>query len=80
MRDVVATPGTEPYCRRKVRTVQWVQQVRTVQKHPRGQTTTQAICCPEIPGGVVSQTSQEFDSRGQLVRRTSVELVDFETK
>lgn len=57
-----------------------VAEVRTVQRHARGQTTTQAICCPEIPGGVVSQTTQEFDAGGQLIRRTSVELVDFETK
>lgn len=57
-----------------------VAEVRTVQQHPRGQTTTQAICCPEIPGGVVSQTSEEFDAGGQLIRRTQMELVDFETK
>jgi hypothetical protein len=57
-----------------------VAEVRTVQRHPRGQTTTQAICCPEIPGGVVSQTSHEFDAAGQLIRRTQLELVDFETK
>ncbi|MBA4016864.1 MAG: hypothetical protein C0483_06735 [Pirellula sp.] len=57
-----------------------VAEVRTVQHHPRGQTTTQAICCPEIPGGVVSQTSEEFDVGGQLIRRTQMELVDFETK
>ncbi|MGC3970063.1 MAG: hypothetical protein QM775_22870 [Pirellulales bacterium] len=57
-----------------------VAEVRTVQRHPRGQTTTQAICCPEIPGGVVSQTSHEFDAGGQLIRRTQLDLVDFETK
>lgn len=57
-----------------------VAEVRTVQRHPRGQTTTQAICCPEIPGGVVSQVSQEFNAGGQLIRRTQMELVDFETK
>lgn len=57
-----------------------VAEIRTVQHHPRGQTTTQAICCPDIPGGVVSQTSEEFDAGGQLIRRTQMELVDFETK
>ena len=57
-----------------------VAEVRTIQRHPRGQTMSHAVCCPEIPGGVVSQTSQEFDAQGQLVRRTRMELVDFETK
>ena len=55
-------------------------EVRIVQRHPRGQTTARAVSCPEIPGGLVSQTSEEFDSQGKLLRRTRMELVDFETK
>lgn len=57
-----------------------VAEVRIVQRHPRGQTTSQAVSCPEIPGGLVSQTSEEFDTQGRLLRRTKMELVDFETK
>jgi len=55
-------------------------EVRIVQRHPRGQTTSQAVSCPEIPGGLVSQTSEEFDAQGKLLRRTKMQLVDFETK
>jgi len=57
-----------------------VAELRIVQRHPRGQTTSTALSCPEIPGGLVSQTSEEFDTQGKLLRRTKMELVDFETK
>lgn len=57
-----------------------VAELRIVQRHPRGQTTSYAVSCPEIPGGLVSQTSEEFDTQGKLLRRTKMELVDFETK
>jgi len=57
-----------------------VAELRIVQRHPRGQTTSYAVSCPEIPGGLVSQTSEEFDTQGKLLRRTKMQLVDFETK
>ena len=57
-----------------------VAEMRIVQRHPRGQTTSYAVSCPEIAGGLVSQASEEFDTQGKLLRRTKMELVDFETK
>jgi hypothetical protein len=57
-----------------------VAEVRIVERHDRGQTKAQAFCCPDVPGGVVSQTTEEFDAEGKLLRRTNIELVDFETK
>jgi hypothetical protein len=57
-----------------------VAEVRIVERHDRGQTRAQAYCCPEVPGGIVSQTAEEFDAEGKLLRRTNIELVDFETK
>lgn len=57
-----------------------VAEVQIVHRHPRGQTTARALNCPEIPGGIVSQISEEFGLDGKLLRRTKVELVDFETK
>jgi hypothetical protein len=57
-----------------------VAEVRITHRHPRGQTTSQAYNCPEVPGGLVSQTSEEFAPDGKLLRRTKMELVDFETK
>jgi len=57
-----------------------VAEVRIVERHDRGQTRARAFYCPDIPGGIVSQTAEEFDAEGKLLRRTNVELVDFETK
>jgi hypothetical protein len=57
-----------------------VAEVRIVERHDRGQTRASAYCCPDIPGGIVSQKAEEFDAEGKLLRRTNIELVDFETK
>jgi hypothetical protein len=57
-----------------------VAEVRIVDRHDRGLTKASAYCCPEIPGGIVSQKAEEFDAEGKLLRRTNIELVDFETK
>ncbi len=54
--------------------------VKTVQKTPKGTIYTLAVICPEIPGGVVSHTSKELDAAGRLVRRSTLELVDFNTE
>ena len=54
--------------------------VKTVQKTPKGTIYTLAVICPEIPGGIVSNSSKELDSSGRLVRRSTLELVDFNTE
>jgi len=51
--------------------------VKTVQTTPKSKIVTLAIVCPEIPGGIVSHTSKELDPAGRLVRRSTLELVDF---
>lgn len=52
-------------------------QIRTLQKFPGGTSTTLAVFVREIPGGIVCQTTKEFDEAGRLVRRTSLELLDY---
>jgi hypothetical protein len=54
--------------------------VRTVQKTDSASITTTAVVVPDVPGGVVSSTSQEQDAQGKLVRRTTLELVDWGAK
>jgi len=51
--------------------------VKTVQKTPQGTIVTLAVICPDIPGGIVSHSSKELDPAGRLVRRSTLELVDF---
>jgi hypothetical protein len=54
--------------------------VKTLQKTPKGTIYSLAFICPEIPGGIVSNSSKELDSSGRLVRRSTLELVDFNTE
>ncbi len=51
--------------------------IRTV--HRRGRTTrvTLDIHCLDIPGGRVSQTWKETDETGKLIRRSTLELIDY---
>lgn len=51
--------------------------VKTVVTHPKGTTTTLAVISLEVPGGVVCHTSKELDEKGRLVRRSTLELVDY---
>ncbi len=51
--------------------------VRTVRTHPKGKTITLAVYSDAVPGGAVSHSSKELDSRGRLVRRSTLELVDY---
>jgi hypothetical protein len=54
--------------------------VKTVQKTPKGTSFTLAVVCPEIPGGIVSHSSKEHDPSGRLVRRSTLELIDFDAE
>ena len=51
--------------------------VKTVQKNPSGVVTTEADVLPEVPGGVVGNRSEEIDKTGRLVRRSTLELIDY---
>jgi hypothetical protein len=54
--------------------------IKTVQKTPKGIVTTLAMSSPEVPGGVVSQTTKETDKAGRLVRRSTLELLNYGTR
>jgi len=51
--------------------------VRTVYKNAKATVTTLAVVLPDVPGGVVRQSSKEVDNNGQLVRRSMLELLDY---
>lgn len=51
--------------------------MRTVQKQPNGSTFTLEVVCLDVPGGVVSHTSKDLDASGRLVRRSTLELLDY---
>jgi hypothetical protein len=51
--------------------------IKAVQKTPKGSVTTLAMSSPDVPGGVVSQMSKETDSNGHLIRRSTLELLNY---
>lgn len=52
--------------------------VHTLHKETKGTVETWAVVCADVPGGVVCQASKEYDETGRLVRRSSLELVDYD--
>jgi len=54
--------------------------IKTVQKTPKGSVTTLAMSSPDVPGGVVYQTTKEADQAGRLLRRSTLELVNYGSK
>jgi len=53
--------------------------VKTVQKGPKGTVTTLAAISPDIPGGVIHQSSKEADKNGRTVRRSTLNLLAYST-
>ncbi len=51
--------------------------VRADQKNDRGTTITWSWHAPEIPGEVIDECSHKTDAEGRVVRRTTLELVDY---
>ena len=51
--------------------------VRTVNRNGRNTTTTIAVQAANVPGGVVSYTSKETDAQGRVIRRSTLELIDY---
>jgi len=54
--------------------------IKTVQKTPKGSVTTLAMSSPDVPGGVVYQTTKETDTAGRLVRRSTLDLLSYGTR
>lgn len=52
-------------------------QIRATHEFARGTITTLSLVSAEVPGGLIGQTAREVDKEGKLIRRTTVELVDF---
>jgi hypothetical protein len=50
---------------------------RTVQTTRKGTIQSLDITCIEVPGGTIHRTTKELDAQGRLVRRSTVELLDY---
>jgi hypothetical protein len=51
---------------------------RTIQRTARGANVTLDVTSVDVPGGIVSRTSKEMDTQGRLLRRSTLELVDYQ--
>ncbi len=51
--------------------------VKTVERHPKKTVITRTVTSTEVPGGVISHGSKELDQSGRLVRRSTLELIDY---
>jgi len=53
--------------------------VKTIRRSAKGTVTTLEMISPEVPGGVVSRSSREFDTSGRIVHRSVLELTEYST-
>lgn len=51
--------------------------VRTVHKNKKTTVTTLAVVVDDVPGGIVSHSSKEVDKKGRVLRRSTLQLVDY---
>jgi hypothetical protein len=51
--------------------------VKTTRRTTQGTKVTLEVHCDSVPGGVVSHSASESDTSGQLVRRSTLELIDY---
>lgn len=51
--------------------------MKTINKHAKGVVSTWALICRDVPGGVVEFWSKEVDGNGQLLSRSTLELLNY---
>lgn len=51
---------------------------RAMRRHAKGASYRTSVITPDIPGGVVLESTKELDSNGRLLRRSVLELVDYQ--
>jgi hypothetical protein len=51
--------------------------LKTTRRQGTGTKVTMEVHCDDVPGGVVSHSANETDAAGQVVRRSTLDLVDF---
>jgi hypothetical protein len=51
--------------------------VRTVHKNGKTTVTTLSVVVHDVPGGIVSHSSKEVDKNGRLLRRSTLQLLDY---
>ncbi len=90
-RETLTTPAAEPVPESRTTlevvaldmphhvldTMRSVAHVRVTHRNGTGSMTRFVYWCLDIPGGVVAHTTKELDAAGKLVRRSTLELVEY---
>lgn len=90
-RETITTPAAEPVPDSRTTlevvaldmphhvldTMRSVAHVRVTHRNGTGSMTRFVYWCLDIPGGVVAHTTKELDAAGKLVRRSTLELVEY---
>ncbi len=53
---------------------------RTIRRHAKGRVVQWSVTVANIPGGTVAESTKELDASGRLLRRSVLELLDYEIK
>ena len=53
---------------------------RRIRRHPKGRAVEWSVIVSDIPGGIVAASTKEQDAQGNLLRRSVLELLDYEVK
>ncbi len=53
---------------------------RTIRRHAKGRVVRWSVIVADIPGGIVAESTKELDIQGRLLRRSVLELLDYEVK
>ncbi len=51
---------------------------RTIQQTPKGANVSLDVTSVDVPGGIVARASNELDEKGHVVRRSMMELIDYQ--
>lgn len=51
--------------------------LKTTRKSPQGTKVTVEVHCDDVPGGVISHSATEADATSRVVRRSTLELIDY---
>jgi hypothetical protein len=66
--------------RRILKRLRPASELTMVRKDTRGKVVTRTWTCADVPGGVVAQESDEFNSSDRILRRSRMELIDYAVK
>lgn len=66
--------------RKVLRTVRQTSEVETVCNTKNGRIVGRSWMSPGVPGGIVEKVTEEFDANNRLVRRITLQMVDYDAR